>query len=523
MHGPRRSHRILASFLAAILGTTGLLAFQSQPQSLSTELLDGLDRISGDSMRGHLSFIASDQLEGRDTPSRGLDIAAEYIAAQFRRAGLEPAGDDGYFQTAMFASSELDAASFHFLLRSGSKEIQVAANQLNFVFRQNWTMEPTKATKIVFGNTAALDAMPPGQVDGKVVLMEEPKVNAADQAQVAAANDFVRKLQAMKPALIVYISRSTPTATGGGPASLIDPENRQQGNFDRSIAQNPVLTVYSPDAISLYDALEFGLDSATVSVEARAVERPVPLRNVVGILRGTDPALADSYVMLTAHYDHVGVRGNGPDRIFNGANDDGSGTVSVIEIASALATLKEKPKRSLVFMTVFGEEKGMLGSRYYGRHPIFPFEKTIADINLEQIGRTDSTEGPQVNNASITGFDFSDIGQIFQSAGQLTGITVYKHERNSDAYFSRSDNIALAALGIPAHSLSVAFDYPDYHRAGDQWEKIDYSNMARVDRMVALGLLMIANNPDAPKWNEANPRTAPYVKSWKDSHSTSPQ
>ena len=113
--------------------------------------------------------------------------------------------------------------------------------------------------------------------------------------------------------------------------------------------------------------------------------------------------------------------GNSGDNIFNGANDDGSGTVSVIELASALTTLKERPKRSLIFMTVFGEEKGLLGSRYYGRHPVFPIEKTVADVNLEQVGRTDSDEGPQLSNASMTGFDFSDVGLTFKAAGEIDG------------------------------------------------------------------------------------------------------
>jgi Zn-dependent M28 family amino/carboxypeptidase len=278
------------------------------------------------------------------------------------------------------------------------------------------------------------------------------------------------------------------------------------------------------EAVALYDALPEGLTTATLSLKARGLDRPTPLRNVVAILRGSDPALANTFVFLTAHYDHVGIRPNVQgDNIFNGANDDGSGTVSVIEIASALATLKEKPRRSLVFMTVFGEEKGMLGSQYYLRHPIFPIDKTIADVNLEQVGRTDSTEGPQVDNATITGFDFSDIAKIFSAAGMLTGIRVYKHERNSDPYFSASDNAAFAIQGVPAHSLSVAFDYPDYHKAGDHWEKVDYSNMARVDRMVALGLLMIANSPVEPKWDELNPKTAPYVSAWKAGHSGTPQ
>ena len=241
----------------------------------------------------------------------------------------------------------------------------------------------------------------------------------------------------------------------------------------------------------------------------------------LGSSEAQDPVLRDTYVFVTAHYDHLGMReGVSGNQIFNGANDDGSGTVSVIEIASALSTLKERPKRSIVFMTVWGEEKGLLGSRYYGRHPVFPLEKTVADINLEQVGRTDSTEGPQIANASMTGFDFSEVGNIFKAAGELTGITVYKHEGNSDSYFARSDNQALADQGVPAHTICVAFNYPDYHAPGDHWEKVDYVNMAGVDRMVALGLVMIANNPEEPKWIESNAKTARYVAAWKMRHTS---
>ncbi|MEP6754309.1 MAG: M28 family peptidase [Chthonomonadales bacterium] len=320
-----------------------------------------LDHVSSNSLKGHLSFIASDALEGRGTPSRGLDLAAEYIAAQFRRAGLEPAGDDGYFQTA--------------------------------------------------------------------------------------------------PA---------PAVRGAEPA---------------------------PDA------------------------KPVKVRNVIGILRGTDPVLKDTYVLVTAHYDHLGKRViNMVDTIFNGANDDGSGTVSVMEIAGALASMKEKPKRSIVFMTFFGEERGLLGSRYYGKNPVFPIAKTIADLNLEQIGRTDDFEGPQVAAASMTGFDFTDLGPIFQAAGKAVGIVVSKRSPMSDNYFGRSDNQALADQGVPAHTLCVAYEYPDYHQATDHWEKVDYDNMARVDRMVALGLWMLANSASEPKWNTENPKTMRYVDAWKTHH-----
>jgi Zn-dependent M28 family amino/carboxypeptidase len=313
--------------------------------------------ITESSLRGHLSFIASDLLEGRATPSRGLDLAAEYIAAQFRRAGLTPGGEKGtYFQTSQLAPR-------------GSEKLET-------------------------------------------------------------------------------------------------------------------------------------------------------VRNVVGVLLGSDPALKDTYVLVTAHYDHLGRRDvpDGVDGIYNGANDDGSGTVGVIELAGALAALKVRPKRTLVFMTFFGEERGLLGSRFYGKNPIFPIEKTIAHINLEQIGRTDDLEGPRVGALSMTGYDYSDIGLIFSKAAGPVGVKVERHPRFSEAFFARSDNQALADLGIPAHTLCTAFVYPDYHGAGDHWEKLDYKNMASVLQGAALGLLALANAQSEPRWSATNPRAARYLATWKALH-----
>ena len=237
---------------------------------------------------------------------------------------------------------------------------------------------------------------------------------------------------------------------------------------------------------------------------------------MIGVLRGSDPALRDTYVLLTAHYDHLGMRPSGPgDRIYNGANDDGSGTVSVMEVARALAQLPKHPRRSIVFMTFFGEEEGLIGSAYYAHHPVFPLAKTVADLNLEQVGRTDSTEGPQISNASLTGFDYSDLTSFVASAGESTGIRVYKNPRGSDDYFAASDNFSLAEAGVPAETLCVAFDYSDYHAVGDEWQKIDYDNMAKVDRAVALAMFLMADSTQPVHWNENNPKTAPFVKEWK--------
>ncbi|MFY7952901.1 MAG: M28 family peptidase [Armatimonadaceae bacterium] len=310
-----------------------------------------LGRIAASSMRGHVSFLASDLLEGRATPSRGRDLAAEYVAAQFRRAGLEPGVGDSFFQ-------------------------------------------------------------------------EAP---------------------------------------------------------------------YTP----------------------RGTETPDKIRNVVGVLPGSDPKLRDTVVLVTAHYDHIGLRPGEGDTIHNGANDNASGTAGVIEIANALGSLPNRPRRTIVFIAFDGEERGLVGSRHYGKNPLFPIEKTVAAINLEQVGRTDDTEGARISEASMTGFDFSDVGAIYAEAGKTVGVKVTKHPRNSDAFFGRSDNQALADLGVPAHTVCTAFIYPDYHRPADHWDKLDYANMEKVVRMIALGTWMVAQTDRQPAWNASNPKAARYAAARK--------
>jgi Zn-dependent M28 family amino/carboxypeptidase len=253
-----------------------------------------------------------------------------------------------------------------------------------------------------------------------------------------------------------------------------------------------------------------------------ASQKPAKVRNVAAILRGSDPQLRDTYVMLSSHYDHLGMAapGNttGDDRIYNGANDDGSGSSSVMEVAGALAALPVHPKRSVLFILFFGEERGLWGSHFYAAHPLVPPAQTIAQLNLEQVGRTDASDGPQIKTASITGYDFSDVPTTLADAAQAAGVKVYKNPQNSDAYFGRSDNQSLADLGIPAHTLCVAYDFPDYHKVSDSWEKIDYDNMAAVDRAVALGMLRLASDEAPPKWNEQYAPARRYVDAARRLH-----
>ncbi len=469
----------------------GWAAQAQHPTPLAAKTRAILNQISPNNLKGDLSFLASDALQGRYTPSPGLEVAAEFIASQFRAAGLEPGGDQEYFQMAHMVDRKMPNREAH--LKVNGLEVATDA----------WTIRNASAAvhldkaAVVFFSTPDSEALGKSDLAGKVVM-----VQLTDRRKLAIFNEAVAESKAAAEIEIV------PAGLPYSGSRLLTAE--QAGK------RLPALLLIEGKAIKASE-----VKSVTVDFPA-SEDRGATVKNVIGILRGSDARLKDTCVLLTAHYDHIGTtetgRGlsmptktpNPNDHIYNGANDDGSGTVSVIEIARALAKVYPRPKRSLVFMTFFGEERGELGSNFYGEHPVFPIAKTVADINLEQVGRTDSTNGKQVNTASLTGYDYSAVTKYLEQAGRETGIKVYKDAAASDAYFTRSDNDALAEQGVPAHSLTVAFDYPDYHGLGDEWPKVDYANMARVDRMVALGLLDIANAVREPQWNAQNPKTAPF-------------
>jgi Zn-dependent M28 family amino/carboxypeptidase len=496
-------------FAAAAFVFSSLL-FSQTSAPFPPNVRQALDSITAANLKGDLSFLASDALQGRYTPSPGLEVAAEFIAAQFRAAGLEPGGDQEYFQIANMVDRRMPAQQTAMTLQEGSSRTNVPAQFINVTdLSAAATIERAPAVVFKAKDTAALKRL---DLKGKVVVA--PGISPAERRDVNAyqrARSFDQAVSRSDAALEITV---TQTRAGQPATRLIEAADAHRHSV-------PSLAVTSDDLQKWIDQGN-GEETRTISVAIPAPEdKDVVVKNVIGVLPGSDPILKKTYVMLTAHYDHIGTTetagraaakppAGGTDHIYNGANDDGSGTVSVIEIAKAMAGLTPHPKRSIIFMTFFGEERGLLGSEFYGHHPRFPIAQTVADLNLEQVGRTDSTEGPQINTASLTGYDYSDVTKYLESAGLAVGVKLYLDKTASDPYFTRSDNAALAELGVPAETLTVAFDYPDYHGLGDEWQKIDYQNMARVDRMIALGLFDIANATNAPQWNVANPKTLPF-------------
>jgi hypothetical protein len=430
-------------------------------------------------------------------------MAAEYIAAQFRRAGLEPAGDDGYFQSASYQSVKPNADGLELTLGDTKAESSTISIQEAVAI----DLHQTAAFKVKLSDAAALDALTEADVRGKALLVEAPEGGGRGGMAGFQAQRRIAALAGKLGAAVVVMVR--------GAAQPANPNVRVPLRDATAPAPKvPVLSVWDKTIRDAVAAAKPGPLDATVTAHvAVPTVQSVKLRNVVGVLRGSDPQLKDTYVIVTGHYDHLGVRPNAQgDGIYNGANDDASGTASVIAVAGALVSLDEKPKRTIVFMAVFGEEVGGLGARWYTGHPIFPIAKTVADINLEQLGRTDDMEGDKLSQFNLTGFDYSDIATTFAKAGIATGVQVIKHEKNSDAFFSRSDNATFADAGIPSTTLSVSYVFPDYHQPGDEWQKLDYENLAKVDVTVALGILDMANSAQAPQWNKENPKAARYLE-----------
>ncbi|MFL6284026.1 MAG: M28 family metallopeptidase [Pyrinomonadaceae bacterium] len=533
--------RLTALALCVFVSFAALAQTPARKAEVPERWRAALEQVSADDMRGHLSFISSDALEGRKTPSRGLDIAAEYIAAQFRRAGLEPAGDDGYFQNANWTMTgrDMSAARVSFANggSNGGETLSLRPEQLSLGFSiagfnfwqpdSELALDGAGVLKVSYGASAALSSLTREQVAGRVVLVQLPEFPRDDRGRafqlLREEQSFMVRMSALGSPLVVAFDATSERGRGAGSPRLVDPEGGGRRSPLGPEPTPPLVFVHGAEGARLFNSLPAGVGTARLSAHLPApVQTPARVRNVAGILRGSDPALRDTYVIVSGHYDHLGIRegcdASKEDCIFNGANDDGSGTVGVIELATALSRLNPRPKRSIIFMTFFGEELGLVGSRYYGRHPLVPLAKTVAQINLEQIGRTDDSEGPQVGTLAVTGFDFSDVGATLQRAGEAEGVKVYKHPTNSDAYFGRSDNQSLADAGVPAHTLSVAYEYPDYHAVGDEWAKIDFANMERVVRAVGLAALLVADDAREPRWNEQNPKAAPYVEAWKKLH-----
>ena len=220
-------------------------------------------------------------------------------------------------------------------------------------------------------------------------------------------------------------------------------------------------------------------------------------RNLIGIVRGSDPTVADEVIVVGAHFDHIGVgRPVDGDSIYNGADDDASGVVAVLEAARDLAS-GTPPRRTVVFALFTGEEAGGLGSRWYLENPAVPLDRTVAQLQVEMIGRPDSLAGGS-GMLWATGYERSTVGAILSSLGVPVVADPYPDEN----FFFRSDNVRFAFEGIPAHTLSSYNLHADYHRPSDDVSRVDFEHLVAAVETVIMAVRALADAPGAPAWNE---------------------
>ncbi len=423
-----------------------------------------------------VSFLASDEMNGRDTPSNELDIAADFVAERFRKTNLEGLGVDGsFFQTAqLFRTS---APMSKALLSVGSeKDVRLTIlTGINEVLK----------VRGVACDDAVKDKSATGTERPWIVVIDElPLPPQVVDNPIAA--------------LITYVRRTNPLARQGAKVVLVRVAD-DSILFDAVaiLQQQPVSlpAQFEPQcAIVLVSAAQDLKGEITLEVSAN-VRQTVPVHNVIGVLRGRDPEAAKQAVIISAHLDHIGPADRGDDKVNNGADDNASGVTAVLTLADAIAALEERPQRSVIFMTFWGEEKGLLGSKHFAENPLWSLDNVVCNINLEMIGRP---EEDAVGKAWGTGWPHSTLGPQMAAGAMRADVTIFHHEKFSEMLYARSDNASFVARGVIAHSFSAGSLHSDYHQPTDEVEKLNIPHMTKIIQGLLAGILPIARGELTP-------------------------
>ncbi len=459
--------RISLFIVATVLA--GCSAPAVQQSAVAPAPGDPAATITATDMRNRIAYLASDALRGRDTPSPGLDTAAAWIAREFQRLRLEPGGENGtYYQRYPFVVRTLKAHAIWEGMRYGADY---------FV----WPGAPLDIKGERIPVNGALADAPAESIRGHVPFVRIP--GRMDRAWRTAVNSARNAAQLANAAGLVILLDSAVTA---------EDVRQAAASFTTTRTAVPLLSV----AFVRAQAVRNSIGPVSITIPAIEVDHRPP--NVAAILRGSDPALRDTYVVLSAHMDHVGVgRPDATgDSIYNGADDDASGTSAVVEIAEAMAALPQRPARSVLFLLVSGEEKGLLGSRYYSEHPTVLAKSIVANVNIDMIARN------APDTVVVIGQEYSSLGPLMHDvvrAHPELGLTASKDLWPQERFFFRSDHFNFARLEIPA-IFFFSGTHEDYHRPSDEVEKIDADKAARIARLAYYLTHEVASRRDAPQW-----------------------
>jgi len=489
----------------------GTIARRHLVRILATLLLTGAvgaaaPAIDADRLLGHIKFLASDDMKGRADGSPELNRAADYIAQQFKEIGLNPGGDNGtWFEPFDLVAGLAVGARNSLVVSDRTRSVRLALGStyypLSTVPNESRDSPSAQMDKLPlvfagFGLSAPqanYDDYAGLDVSGKAVIIFSHEPQESDPNSPLNGNRPMPESTLYRKAEIAHNRGARVLLAVSDPSHATD-----QGLFhafdvlpDADEAGMPVLRVRRNEMQPLLDA--WGLDALAIQIsrDLRPRSRPLnaasvdyteflahdrrPVRNVVGIMPGSDPSRAGEAIVIGAHYDHVGLGGRlsvTPERtgeIHNGADDNASGTASIIEIARAAMAERERFPRTLIFIAFAGEERGLLGSAHYVSAPAIAIANTVAMLNLDMVGRSRGA-------VDVSGLDVAALKSDLMAAAQVTGGIEIKQEGPGAG---RSDDSSFLDAHVPAVNFFTGF-HPDYHRPTDDWEKINKEGTARV-------------------------------------------
>jgi hypothetical protein len=499
----------------------------------------GFDAIQTARIKADLTFLASDALEGRRSLERSSEVAIQWIASEFSKAGLKPLVGDSYLQPVPLIEFTADREKTSLTVQVGGAAHTYHAPDVT----SNYSTEVTVSGPVVFAgygisapelgydDYAGIDAK------GKVVIIFNHEPQEFDNNSIfngtgntRYTNATYKALNAVRHGAAAILSMADPNhppADGAGRGGR-GAQNRPRIPTEALVEGGPSIPSFvisaqvaadlfaaagkkPADVQTAIDAkpapMSFAIPGASVELHPVLSERRVANSyNVAGLLEGSDPALKAETIVYSGHFDHDGV---GPAGILHGADDNGSGTVGVVELARAFAANPAKPKRSILFIVFAAEERGLLGAYYYVAHPLRPLATTRAQINFDMIGRNETAD-PRVrteispdtsNELGLIGTHYSpDYRAVVERANELVGLKLnYKWDRDAtNQVLFRSDQYPFLQHDIPAIWWFTGF-HPDYHQVTDTVEKINFEKMTKILKLAYVAGFDFADSTAVPK------------------------
>lgn len=490
-----------------VLAGALLIMFSWQVNAQEDKAVKYASSITADDLEKHLTFLASDEMEGRDTGEKGQKMAAEYLAKFYEDLGLAGPVDGSYYQKFNLASVSFPEVT----LTVGKKKL---VNNEDFVFIGDGEMKKAANADLVFLGLASPENLEKVDVKGKIVGL---------WAIGSRAQTVVKDVMDAGAVGIVIVTME-------GQANFDRLANRYKSlsgrgrlGFEQETKQEPIFLVSSDQMSALFATpVEILKEAAKNNPESIKMQKAsflvkkskklVPTENVMAYLEGTDKK--EEVLVISSHYDHTGIDSEG--RINNGADDDGSGTVSVMEIAEAFAIAAKdgiKPRRSILFLNVTGEEKGLLGSEYYSDHPIFPLENTVNNINIDMVGRIDYEYQDAENKDYVYVIGSEMLSSQLKTINEYNNITHtdlildyrYDAEDDPNRFYYRSDHYNFAKHNIPVIFFFNGV-HDDYHQHTDTVDKIEFPLMTKRAKLIFHTAWDLANRMNRTPVDRTNTR-----------------